>query len=98
MSLPKILLPTRVMYVYAVIIATLFVMGFFWFMFYAGVSLTRASVSNVMVQYNNNDTYTAFEYADTFMANIWGFFLVIMVLGLLYWAYIYSQRRGEVMY
>lgn len=89
---------TRILYTFAVVIVTLFVMAFIWFIMYAVVMPTRAAILTNMAQYDTaNSTYSSFELADAFVNNLWAFFLVILVFGVLYWVYIYSQRKGEVM-
>jgi ABC-type transport system involved in multi-copper enzyme maturation permease subunit len=76
----------------------LFLFAFFWFILYAGITQVGAAVTTTMQQYSGNTTYPAFEYASTFMVNLWKYLLAIAVIGLLLWAMIYSQRKGEVMY
>lgn len=91
--------PFRVLYVSAVILVTLFLMAFLWFGLYAVIHSLRAGIVASMTQYDvENSTYPNFVLADTFMINLWGFFLVIVVMALLYWVYIYSQRKGELVY
>jgi len=86
-----------VLYVYAVILITLFVMGFFWFAFYSAISITHASIMASMAQWDNNSTYNTLELADTFLTNLWSLFLVLVCIILAYWVFHYSQQRGQVM-
>lgn len=87
--------PFQILYQTAVVLVALFLMAFLWFALNAAVSSVRAGILSGMVQYDvENSTYSNFVLADTFMTNIWTFFLVILVFGLLYWAYIYSMRKG----
>jgi len=87
--------PTRALYVTAVVLVCLFVMGFLWLIQYAVISPLRAGIVSSMSQYDvTNSTYQNFELADAFMLNLWTYFLVIVVLGLLYWVWHYSQRRA----
>lgn len=87
--------PTRILYVASVVIATLFIMGFLWFCLYACMSQIQSAVASSMSQYDvANTTYANFELADTFMTNLWSYLLVIVMLGLGYWVYIYSSRKG----
>lgn len=76
----------------------LFLFAFFWFVLYAGITQVGAAVTTMMQQYSGSTSYTAFEYASTFMVNLWKYLLAIAVIGLLLWAMIYSQLKGEVMY
>lgn len=88
--------PTRIMYTAMVIAASLFILGFLWFCLYAAISLVQASTASVMSQYDiANTSYVNYELAETFIANIWTYLLMIAVLGLGYWVYIYSQRKGQ---
>lgn len=86
-----------ILYIYAVILVTLFVVGFFWFAFYAAMSIARASIMASMAQYDNNSTYNTLELADTFLTNLWSLFLVVACIILAYWVFHYSQQRGQVM-
>ena len=84
-----------VMYVYAVVIVGLFVMAFLWFVVWASFTPLRTGVTDIMTQYNNESSpYPNFLLADTFMYNLWAFFMAIVVFGLLYWAWLYSQRKN----
>jgi hypothetical protein len=44
------------------------------------------------------DVAATWVLATTFVSDFWVYFLVIFVLGLLYYAYIFSQRRGQSAY
>lgn len=91
--------PTRILYVASVVLATLFIMGFLWFCLYACMSQIQTAVASSMSQYDiANTTYTNYELADTFMTNLWAYMLVIVVIGLSYWVYIYSSRKGVPVY
>ena len=75
----------------------LFLMAFLWFVLNVAIQSVRTGILASLVQYDvENSTYPNFVLADTFMSNIWTFFLVIVVMGLLYWVWIYSQRKGEL--
>lgn len=90
--------PFRVLYILSVVLVTLFVMAFIWFGLYAVMNPVRAGILSTMSQYDvENSTYQSFELADTFMSNLWTYILVIVVFALLYWVWVYSQRKGEVM-
>ena len=87
--------PFQVLYQTAVVLVTLFLMAFLWFGLYACINSIRTGIMVTMAQYDvENSTYPNFVLADTFMSNLWTFFLVIVVMALLYWTYIYSQRKG----
>ena len=91
--------PVRVLYVYGVIIVALFLMAFLWFILWAGIVNVRGAILSTMSQYDVVDTpYPSFELADTFLNNLCTYFLVIIVIVLLYWAIIYSQRKGSPYY
>lgn len=91
--------PFQILYQTAVVLVALFLMAFLWFGLYACITSVRAGIIGTMTQYDTaNSTYPSFVLADTFMSNLWAYFLVIAVLGLLYWVFIYSQRKGERVY
>ena len=95
MSLPITQPPqTRILYVVSVIIVFLFVMGFLWLIMYAVVTPIQAGIAAAMTPYDvANSTYDSFELADTFLTNLWQYFLMIAAFGLAYWVWIYTQRR-----
>lgn len=99
MSLPTLKpQPTRTLYVSAVILVSLFVMAFLWFALYAAMSPIQSAIASTMSQYDvANSTHANYTLAETFMTNLWAYFLVIFVFGLLYWVWIYSQRKGAMM-
>ena len=87
-----------VLYIYAVLLVTLLVMGFFWFAFYSAYGPIRYAIVPSMAKYDNDSTYNTFEYAETFVNSLFTFFLVIICLGLAYWVYNTSQQKGDIMY
>jgi hypothetical protein len=87
-----------VMYVYAVLIISVFVLAFFWFAFYAAMLPIQTAIGGAMTPYANNSTSLAYDLANTFVVNVWVFFLAIAVIALAYWGITYSQRRGQVIY
>lgn len=90
--------PARILYIYAVLIVALFVMGFLWIVLYACIQPIQAGIASQMVQYDvNGSSYPHYQLADAFMSNLWTLFLVIVVFGLLYWVFIYAQRKGQPM-
>jgi hypothetical protein len=89
-------MPTRAMYTIGVFFLGIFLLAFFWFIFYVPITQISSAVTTMMEPYSGNTTYTAFEYAATFMDNFWKYLLGVAILGLILWAIIYSQRKGEV--
>ena len=88
--------PTQILYVSSVVIVTLFVMAFLWLALFSAISPLRTSIAANMAQYDvENTTYASFELAEAFMNNVWIYFLVVVVFGLLYWCFIYSQRKND---
>jgi hypothetical protein len=83
---------TRVIYVYAVVIISLMLMAIFWFIFQQIVEAIQISSRSLANSFGSTSpTYTL---ADQFISNIFTYFLVLMLIGMTYWAYIYSQRKG----
>jgi len=93
LNMPIIPRPYNALYTFAVIFTTLFIMGFIWFALYQGVAAVQAAIVPVMSQYSGEDTYPTFELVDTFLSNLWYYFLVAVVFGLALWVYVYSQKR-----
>jgi hypothetical protein len=87
---------TGVMYVYAVFIISLLVLAFFWFAFYSAMLPIQTAISATMTPYANNSTSLTFDLANTFVMNVWVYFLAIAVIALVYWGITYSQRRGQM--
>jgi hypothetical protein len=67
-------------------------MAIFWFIFQQIVEAVQVS-SRALAQ-DFGSTSPAYTQADLFMTNIFKYFLVLMLVGMTYWAYIYSQRKG----
>ena len=82
-------------YVIGVCFLGLFLFAFLWFVFYAGITQVGSAVTTIMEQYSETPSYPTFQYAASFMVNLWKYLLAIAVLGLLLWAIIYSQRKGQ---
>jgi len=81
--------PHRVLYVYAVVLTALFIMGFLWFALWSGVTTIRSAIATSMNQYDvANTTYQTYELADTFVNNMWTYLLVIVVFGILAYVFI----------
>lgn len=91
--------PFRILYQTSVVLVCLFIMAFLWFGLYTAIDAIRTGIMATMSQYDvAGSTYPNFVSADTFMSNLWTFFLVIVTFALLYWVYIYSQRKGVPAY
>lgn len=90
--------PVRVLYQMGVTIVFLFVLAFLWFLFYAVVTPLQTAIATSMTPFDvSNSTYPAYELANTFIENLWGYFLAVAIIGgLATWLYIYAQRKGVV--
>jgi len=87
------------LYVTAVVLLMLFLGGFLLFGCYAVIDQVRTSITSQMTHYSGLDTYSNFGLADAFMHNLWNYLAILMLFGLAYWVYIYSQRKSAgVMY
>ncbi len=86
---------TRILYVFGVALVFLFLFGFLWVVMYNVFVPLQTSVLSSMSQYDvANTSYAAFEVADVFLTNLWTYFLILGVLALLYWVWVYSQRKN----
>jgi hypothetical protein len=70
-------------------------MAILWFIFSQIVSAVQ--VASKAIATTVGSTSVTYNQIDAFLTNIFTWFLPIMLLGLAYWVYIYSQRKGEVM-
>lgn len=86
--------PVRVMYQVAVVLVGLFLMAFLWYALYSCINPLRLATVANMEQFENMTSYPSYTLADTFMANLWLFFVAIAGVGLLYWSWIYGQRKN----
>jgi len=92
--MPLVPRPYHALYTFAVVFTTLFFMAFLWFALYQGVVAVRAATVSAMSQYSGQETYPTFQLADTFLSNLWYYFLVIMLFGLVLWVWVYSQKQA----
>jgi len=90
-------MPVRVLYVYGVIAVALILCVFLWFIGYYVFYNLQPAMGVFMHQFENSTSYSSYDLADTFMVNFWTYLPIIMFFGILYWAYIYSQRKGRMM-
>ncbi|MHA2219478.1 MAG: hypothetical protein ACXACY_26510 [Candidatus Hodarchaeales archaeon] len=86
-----------VIFVYVVIIVSLISLAFVWFALASVVQRVQEGLNPSLnaSAFADTDVYNAFVSASSFITYIWMFFLGLILFGLLYWAYIYSQRKGE---
>jgi len=86
------------MYQYAVVFVGLFILAGLWYALYSVIVPLRGAIGSTMEQFENMTSYPSFVLADAFMANIWYFLLAIIGIGLLYWSWVYGQRKNEGVY
>jgi hypothetical protein len=86
-----------VLYLTVMFIITILAVAFVWYMLARAVSAMQSGVVNQTSSemWISDDNWNAYYLANAFMNNLWQFFLVFLVLGLLYYGYIFSQRRGQ---
>ena len=86
------------LYLYVVLLLALVAGAFMWYVMARCVQAVQEGVNEDLAsdKWVDNGTWTAFSLANTFVNNFWTFFLVLLVLGLLYYAYIFAQRKGSV--
>jgi len=79
-----------------VLIISLIASVFFAFMFMTVIEKVQDALNPSLTDTNwvSEDHYTAFYYAATLVTNIWTYIIAFALFVLIYWAYIYSQRRG----
>lgn len=84
------------MYVYMIMILTLCTVGVFIFIMANAVQGIQEAFNPHLdnSSWMDNAHFTAFESAATFVNYIWLLFPAGLVLGLIYWGYVYSQRHN----
>lgn len=86
-----------VLYVYIVIIITIFAVGFFSFIIANAVGAFQHAINPDLTvdQWVSSAHFDAFSLAATFVTNLWVLFPAFLIFGLLYWGYIEGQRRQD---
>lgn len=96
-ALVKPLLPVRIVYIFATIIAFIFVIAFVWFMLWAVMTPLGASITPIANSYHNESwpLYDELNLAETFMSSFWQYLLLFAIVGLALWVWMESQYRGQ---
>ena len=81
---------------FVVVIMALIIVGATWFFFANGIQAIEQAFNPQLASTNFASTgnWNTFNLANDFVNNIWVFFLAFLVLGLMYYGYIESQRRS----
>ena len=71
------------------------VVGLMWFFLANGIQAIQEAVNPQLAsdKFASEGNWETFNLANTFMNNLWIFFLVFLVLGLAYYGYVEAQRR-----
>lgn len=94
---PQVMVPVRSMYVVATAILAVFIIGFAWFACAMLVEKVAVAALPIISEHGSNPAYTTFLYAQQFLDILWKSLPAIVLIGILFWAVIYSQRKGEIM-
>ena len=80
---------------FVVAIMALFIVGAMWFFYANGIQAVQEAFNEGLSSehFASAQNWNAFNLANTFVINIWMFFLVFLVIGLAYYGYIEAQRR-----
>lgn len=80
---------------FVVVVAALLIVGLCWFIFSSAIQGVQESLNEGFASTNfiTEGNWNVFDLANTFINNIWVFFLVFLCLGLGYYGYIEAQRR-----
>ena len=75
----------------------LVICGVLWFFFASAIQSVQTSVNTQLGSGNwaSENNWESFNLANTFVNNLWIFFLVFVVLGCAYYGYVEAQRRGR---
>jgi len=82
------------MYQLAVVFVGLFIMAFLWYALYSCIAPLSAAITSTMTEYENMTSYPSYGLANTFMTNLWLLLVAIFAIGLLYWTWLYGQRKN----
>lgn len=84
------------MYLYVVLLVGLIALVFFSIYFSTVIQYTQTGMNAYLVESSwvDADHYNVFYLAATFLTNLWTYVFVFIFFGLVYFAYLYSQRRG----
>lgn len=82
---------------FVVVVMALFAVGAYWFFFANGVQSIEESINPTITsdKVATTGNWDSWVLANTFVNNIWLFFLVFLVIGLAYYGYNEAQRRGR---
>ena len=80
---------------FVVVIMAIIIIGAMWFFYANGIQAIQEAFNPMLASTNfaTANNWSTFNLANTFMNNLWMFFLVFLVLGLAYYGYIEAQRR-----
>ena len=80
---------------FVVVIALLLIGGLCWFIFASAIQSLQESFNEGFASTNfiTPGNWNTFDLANTFVNNLWIFFLVFLCLGLGYYGYVEAQRR-----
>ena len=83
-----------------VLIAALIIGSVVGFMLMNVVSHVQEAVEPMLSTSNwiNGEAYMAYYYATNLVTNIWTYIIAIVFIVMLYWLYIYNQRRSAGYY
>ena len=84
------------MYVYLVLLIAIPALIVFAFMFSTVIQAVQESMNPMLSSNTWVDTehFNVFYTAASVVTNFWTYILGIIILGLGYWAWIYTQRKG----
>jgi len=84
------------LYVYAVIIISVFTLPFVWYVGHTAFSQFQIVGSQLIVDLGTNSTQS--DFVEEFFSNADTYMLVLALIGITLWAFVYSQKRGEPVY
>jgi hypothetical protein len=84
------------MYVYLVLILSLFTLIFLAFLFSSMVQSVQESFNPMLgvTSWVTAEHFNVFYLAASLVTNLWTYIIGVIILGLAYWAWIYTQRKG----
>lgn len=98
MSYPTPFMPIRLLYALTIAIIFIIFLPFIIILFQIAITGVSNAISSQMTANSGvGEPYTAWGYANTFIVNIWYYMLAIALMGLAYWVWTYTQRKGVEM-
>lgn len=96
MRLPYVYLPVRALWIWAVVIATVFLLPFVWYVSHITFAAFQSVGSQLITDLGTNNTQS--DQVEAFLDYADRYILVLALIGIGLFAWVYSQKRGVPVY